>query len=1220
MLVSNTSLDRREFGAAFRNSDLHKSIAAIGGLLTLPVLQANTLRLEALVHMALANCRGRRRPTRENAAKWFKLAGARWKHLEDPAEDVFITRVIYRGENYRIFEGIFEANGFHLQHILHAVEGMPNRGKLEAAKRCCEALLVLSDLLCARANLDAFVRGSEHPLEVLPIKSIPTMKQLATRTTFSYRDLVAAGCDVQCLGGLVLPSDEQSTSWSPNERGPLDRHPLIDTGTEIIVALPSVLSAAIRERVLETCIQTGNELQIRASISQSQTDALRQNPMFRKAHIPGATANQYNALVPSPPVEIEPGYWVHCVLFLDDLTGFENGGILGVNSPGASAVPELQAEIDKTAAYCSAQSGFKAGLSFVVICGFGRGVALELDGAKDWYVQAASDYDVEVMGCLDDFDFPELIKLCSMERDLKSKGFTPVSPNGLIALLGWSRAHRGHLVPHESMPDEFGGGIIIIPTNAHLELRTDHHRRLDVRSIAVPDNQTSVVRRLGGGDLLQEARSLIYVDLQDLERGELRGAWCSGSRTWWVHVSGEEIVDTNFLHNVWDMQCVWMVRIASTLVRVLPSAPDFLVWRLQFAYWEAIPAAKIVPATKEAIERDVFTSIEVEPATIVTKIGPAFNRGLSRSDNAAEAAVVRSFVKQVIPLCGGTHQSIEALMAEIVPSPDARQMHAFAPQEFRDRVRDAIASPPVLMSWLDDAALRIGHGWHGIDRPGGNLHGKSKCCDALNKITRALEEEFCQELSKFERCALVEAAVANHEAAAYDRSTWHRTSAALIGMAEDESTVRNKIAEHQAKLNVVSLTSRILIEAGLSECPFGTGETPANIDLSRLMAKASAIFYLGGYSDAIHYGGMNPEVRISPAGQVQIDPTFFDVIVEPAGRSLADKVIDEHRERYTSLLQEPDLEARPLNEILEREFLEAWQEEVGVSLEDCRDVLQALQFRLVDAGCGWETMSRPDLIAFLEKHIQSPEAYIAGLGSIPQKSWKDVPTGFVDQDRRPWRFRRRLGVYRRPLLCLSDSDDAPMLIVPGLLGDSLQAMMHNYYAAEMDQEYLISSKMRKWWNHVQDREAKQFEELTCVELKKIGWESTSRKKFSEILGKGLQQDPGDIDVLAWHPDGRIIVIECKNLQFAKTPSEIAKQLSKFQGSTDRNGRPDLLAKHLNRVKLAREYIAEFRDYTGVQANTIEGALVFARSVPMIFARRQIVRSARYLTVDQLSSL
>ena len=286
-------------------------------------------------------------------------------------------------------------------------------------------------------------------------------------------------------------------------------------------------------------------------------------------------------------------------------------------------------------------------------------------------------------------------------------------------------------------------------------------------------------------------------------------------------------------------------------------------------------------------------------------------------------------------------------------------------------------------------------------------------------------------------------------------------------MAEDEPAVRGKIAEHHAKLNVVPLTSRILIEAGLSECPFRTGEVPANMDLSRLMAKASTIFYLGGYSDAIHYGGMKPELRISPAGQVLTDPTFFDVIVEPSGRSLADKVIDEHRERYTALLREPDLEARPLDAIVEAEFLEAWQDEVGASLADCRGAVEALENKLVDAGVGWEMMPRQALIAYLDDHIRDPEAYVAALESVPRKGWKHIPTPFLDQDRQPWRFRRRLAVYRRPLIRLSNSNNAPVLVVPGILRASLFAMMHNYCGAEMDQELLISRTMRRWWNLVQ---------------------------------------------------------------------------------------------------------------------------------------------------------
>ena len=294
--------------AIYSHCDLYKSIAAIGGLLTLPILQANTLRLEAIAHLVLANCNGRKSPTLQNASRWFQSVGAEMGHLEDPVADVFLTRAIFRGTNYRVIEGLHEANGHHLQHILHAVESMPDSGVLGAIKRSCEAVLVLSDLVCDRADLSAFMEGRKRPLKAFPKTNIPTMKRLAARTRFSYRELVAAGCDAQRLEWFVLPPDKRDISWSPNEGSQLHRRPLIDTGSEIVVALPSALGTALREAVIVACIKTECELQIRAAVLGSQTDELRLNPMFRKDRIPGVLVDPNNALAPSPPVEIEPGY------------------------------------------------------------------------------------------------------------------------------------------------------------------------------------------------------------------------------------------------------------------------------------------------------------------------------------------------------------------------------------------------------------------------------------------------------------------------------------------------------------------------------------------------------------------------------------------------------------------------------------------------------------------------------------------------------------------------------------------------------------------------------------------------------------------------------------------------------------------------------------------------------------------------------------------------
>ena len=102
----------------------------------------------------------------------------------------------------------------------------------------------------------------------------------------------AAGCDARWLGRFVLRPDERGISWSPNERSLLDRQPLLDTGSEIIVALPSALGAAVREAVIEACVQIRNELQVRAAVLRSQTDALRQNRQSNLVRIAAASARR----------------------------------------------------------------------------------------------------------------------------------------------------------------------------------------------------------------------------------------------------------------------------------------------------------------------------------------------------------------------------------------------------------------------------------------------------------------------------------------------------------------------------------------------------------------------------------------------------------------------------------------------------------------------------------------------------------------------------------------------------------------------------------------------------------------------------------------------------------------------------------------------------------------------------------------------------------------
>jgi hypothetical protein len=87
-------------------------------------------------------------------------------------------------------------------------------------------------------------------------------------------------------------------------------------------------------------------------------------------------------------------------------------------------------------------------------------------------------------------------------------------------------------------------------------------------------------------------------------------------------------------------------------------------------------------------------------------------------------------------------------------------------------------------------------------------------------------------------------------------------------------------------------------------------------------------------------------------------------------------------------------------------------------------------------------------------------------------------------------------------------------------------------------------------------------------LDELNWEAEPELKPTKLLNRSFDRDYGDIDALAWNRDsGRVLVMECKDLQYHKTIGEVAEQLSDFRGLIRPDGKPDDLKRHLDRLEL-----------------------------------------------------
>jgi hypothetical protein len=171
--ISNVSLahvahEHRSALAALRAFHPLRLAATFAGLLTVPELQCNCIRLEALVHLSLVSGRGNRKPNDKIIARLFANFGeGRLGLQEDPAEDVFVALIRTPRGNFRVLEGLWESAGFYLQRTLNALQLVPTEKLFDHIDDRVHALLRLSDAVCERAELGRYQLGNQIPQDKL---------------------------------------------------------------------------------------------------------------------------------------------------------------------------------------------------------------------------------------------------------------------------------------------------------------------------------------------------------------------------------------------------------------------------------------------------------------------------------------------------------------------------------------------------------------------------------------------------------------------------------------------------------------------------------------------------------------------------------------------------------------------------------------------------------------------------------------------------------------------------------------------------------------------------------------------------------------------------------------------------------------------------------------------------------------------------------------------
>ena len=1242
MAALGVGAERLTVGRLFDRADLNRRMqslaplaaaVAFGGLLTVPELGSNTIRIEMLIHAALALGRGKARLDGKLAEEAFRHLGVGdCGRMEDPSEDVLVGTVRTSQGNFRVLQGIWEGSCFYLQRFLDVAEAMPDGADFNAIRSAVTALLRLSEAVCERGSLRRFELGADYPVSKLPRGKMAGWLARGQVLRFTQRDLAALGVDKAALQPFIFDVRfPERLADEPAGNTSLERLPLVVDGQDICLVLPTAVSAAIRYFIMGELERAGRIRSFHRALMVAYT------ALFR------ATAVLGGSMAPSIPFspatgfgealwEFDTGYYLHFLFFMGSLEGIATEGLASFDHQLFGAGEDFDRALRRARDDAVRKPGFRAGVSLIVGCGVGRGavVGFGTEDLPDWRVVSCPAHDLVTLSETADFKASSLWRILDAREKAAGMGLELQNVNGLLNLVAWARDLDGHIVPHGQLPDDFvepqRPAMVMIVPNAQRALRHEAAVAHDLRVETFVDGQRLRIRREAHNLFADDDVMPLYAS-EDMGRtGKPYSVFLGERHVWWAYTATDPNAIDIIAYERWHTVGTWLTRAAAVLdgLSGLPGGP--LLWDAVFenasAELRAIPSRRTYEDARWAIR----ISVDRATSTVTTVIGSAYEDAQFHEENIAERALVAAFIHGVALLAG--HPSPEIAEAEFLPlivrNPSARHGHAFSASGFRDQVRPSLRGRVATIGRETDAFIRLGLGWAVHERSqGARLAGKADCNAFLNALVMHIEREIVRDSQQYDRHAMLSLLLENHERAASDRDQWRRTAAAVVGLHGDSPETRQILIERQFKLNAVFQTCRTLAEIALCECRTDGGLTPSKLDLELLMARAALLFNVGGWSDSIHWDLMKPELRVTPLGDVHANFDFHDAVVLPHARMMTGSRIEDAIDNYAENLAEPTVTAAS-GDRLEGDFGEAWADQFGATLDQTRLFVDYVENLGVEAGSAVLTLPRSriadaqvgiggDLLDDVTK-----ENLLQRLTLRTRPSWRQVPEGFTDRDRQPWRFRRRLSLIQRPIMQIDDLPDPTLVVAPGLVRDALVQMAGLLHRGDLPGNQL-APKMLAWRSRVTGARGTAFAKEVAATLASDGWETRVELNVTELLRRGFDRDYGDVDVLAWRRDSkRVLIIECKDLQFSKTHGEIAEQLADFRGEVRPNGRRDELRKHLDRMEIIRLHLRKLSSFVGIDdLPDLESHLVFRHPVPMEFALRKM---SEQVTVSRLATI
>ncbi len=267
----------------------------------------------------------------------------------------------------------------------------------------------------------------------------------------------------------------------------------------------------------------------------------------------------------------------------------------------------------------------------------------------NWRVEFIGASDLFTLSSLPGFKPLSLWRLLAGHDRLEALGIHLLNVNGLLNLVGWVRSLGGHLVPHASMPAEFGdaggGALVMVEQNALLKVRQEVAEKDDRHAVQTIDGKWIPTRRDGQSIFGEDLGRPFYV-AEDFKNRWPMAVYETVKRPWWVQLETTEETNGQFAYHRYQMLRTWLCLAAPVLDAAFPQLPPGpVLWKASF---EGNLGDRAGSADRPflTIEQTLpFLEVNVGPSTILIVGCASYEDAIYNPINIAERALVTRLVE-----------------------------------------------------------------------------------------------------------------------------------------------------------------------------------------------------------------------------------------------------------------------------------------------------------------------------------------------------------------------------------------------------------------------------------------------------------------------------------------------------------------------------------------------------------------------------------------------